>query len=296
MNVSDDKKKKVVVINGSPRIKGYTMRMVRIFEEYLTGIDRSIEFEYVHLIRKNLKFCLGCCRCLTHGGHNCPIKDDADEILKTMHSADGLILAAPGYSHSISGLYKNFMDRFMYLDHLPEFIGVPAAVISTSGAEGLNKPPKYMKDFGVVWWGCNVKDVLGIGSSLFVASEKYAEKTRKKLNRAAVNFKKMLDRKSLPSPSFQEYMFFRFNKTEMEIGPTVNPYRAEYWNENGWMDADYYYQARINPFYKLTAAMIFPLMKLAYRMTMGKNAEEKIKKYLNCGNPSKDLENRAETI
>lgn len=274
--------KKVVVINGSPSPKGYTMKMVKIFEEQSKVINPFIDFEYIHLIEKDLKYCLGCCRCLAVGGHLCPIEDDAAEILDAMCNADGVVFAAPGYSQMVSGLYKNFMDRFMYLDHIPDvdLIGKPALVISTSGAEMVMKPAKFMSDMGALFWGCNVTDVIGIASAMFVASEKYAQKTEKKLFEAAEKFSDALFRVERPRPSFKQYMYFMFNKTENEIGEDNQPYRIKYWNINGWMEADYYYETFVNPLYKLVGGIVFPTMKMVYRLTMGKNAKQKIRKYL----------------
>ena len=271
---------KIVVVSASPRKKGYTMKMVKIFEESIKKLDSNIEFEYIYLIQKNLKYCIGCCRCLTEGGHNCPIEDDAKKILETMHSADGLIFAAPGYAHAISGLFKNFVDRFMYLDHIPEFVGIPATIISTSGAEGIMKPPKYISEWAITWWGCNVVDLLGIGSSFFIANEKYRQKSKDKLKKAAENFYKELNRKTPKKPSFLQYQYFMFNKGELLIAPTANPYRAKVWKENGWLDSDYYYKVSINPLFKIFGAFLVVVMKLIYRKMMGKNANEKLQQYL----------------
>ena len=268
--------KKIVVINGSASVKGYTMKMVRIFEEYLTKKNPDVEMEYIHLIKKNLKTCLGCCRCLARGVAGCPLVDDGMEILEKMRQADGIIFAAPGYSHMVSGLYKNFMDRFMYLDHLPdvEFPGKPAVVISTSGAEGINKTPRYMADYGVLWWGCNVTDVIGIASAMFIASEKYEQKTIRRLDKAAKKYIAEMRLEEPRKPSFKQWSFFMFNKTENQ------PYRMQHWIDQSWMDSDYYYKTFVNPLYKLFGLFIFPSIKLVYRLSMGKTAKEKIARYL----------------
>lgn len=186
--------RKIVVINGSPRKKGYTMQMVNMFEESLGRLDNDIEFEYINLIDSNLKFCIGCCECLKQGGHKCPLKDDGRVIHHKILNADGIVLSAPGYSHAISGLFKNFLDRFMYQDHLPEYVGKPTMIICTSGAEGVNNPPKYIDNKAASWWGCNIVDAIGISSAFYVANEKYRNKTIKLLNKCAKNFHAELNR------------------------------------------------------------------------------------------------------
>ena len=152
--------KKIVVVSGSPRKSGNTMNMVKIVEEEMKQLNGLVEFEYIYLIEKNLKYCIGCSKCLTEGGHNCPLKDDKDEILEKMLKTDGLIFASPGYAAMVSGLFKNFIDRFMYQDHIPEFIGKPTLIISTSGGDGVMGAPKYMANMSFYWWGCTIVDIM----------------------------------------------------------------------------------------------------------------------------------------
>lgn len=53
-----------------------------------------------------------------------------------MLEADGVIFASPVYVYNMSGLIENFVDRFAYTCHRPQFFK-PAVIVSTTGAVGL---------------------------------------------------------------------------------------------------------------------------------------------------------------
>ncbi len=268
--------KKIVVISGSPRKKGYTMSIVKIIEDMMKKVDESIEFKYVYLRDKNLKFCLGCMNCLKVGGNACPRKDDASMILEEMHSADGLIFASPGYSHQVSGLYKNFMDRFMYLDHLPEFVGVPALIVSTVGGDGAGVIPKYMANMGITWWGCEIVGQMGIPFLYFKISNKYHKKMMKKIETTAVDFYNELNNNIPKRPSFKQYWCFRFNKMETVSNIEGCPGRYKFWKSRGWIEADYYYDTKVKLIYKIICSLMINYFVMMLKMDLGKDYKEKI--------------------
>lgn len=174
------------------------------------------------------------------------------------------------------------MDRFMYLDHIPDvkLVGKPAVVISTSGAEMIMRPVKYMVDMGVLWWGLNITGAIGIASAMFVASKKYEMKARKKLQETAERFWEDMNRKMPRKPTLKQYLYFVFNKAEDQIGGENQPFRKEHWEKNGWTTSNYYYTTKVNLFYRMLGVMTIILMKTTYRMMMGRDAQVKIQKYL----------------
>ena len=271
---------KVLVVSGSPRKNGNTMSMVRIVEEDMKKIDESIEFEYLHLIDKDLRYCRGCSVCLRRGGHNCPLKDDAPSILRSMHIADGIIFASPGYASMVSGLFKNFIDRFMYLDHIPELIAKPSLIISTSGGDGVMGAPNYMARMSFYWWACNITDIIGIGHAFYVINKKKRLKIENRLLKASEKFYDSVRLQPKPRPKFIQYMYFMFNKTELEVSSTVMPFRTMIWKEKGWMNMDYYYKTRVNPFFKLFGFIAFGSMKTVYRKLLGKDADSRLAEYV----------------
>ncbi|MDC7126260.1 MAG: NAD(P)H-dependent oxidoreductase [Spirochaetales bacterium] len=271
---------KVLVVSGSPRKNGNTMSMVKIVENNMKKIDESVDFEYLHLIDKDLRYCRGCTICLRKGGHNCPLKDDAPSILKAMNEADGIIFASPGYAAMVSGLFKNFIDRFMYLDHIPELIAKPAMIMSTSGGDGVMGAPKYMAKMSFYWWACNITDIIGIGHAFYVINDKKRLKIERQLLRASDKFYDAVRLQPKPRPSFIQYMYFMFNKTELEVSSTGMPFRTKVWEENGWMKMDYYYKTRVNPLFKIIGFIAFGGMKLVYHNLLGKDADTRLAKYV----------------
>ncbi|WDV46196.1 NAD(P)H-dependent oxidoreductase [Clostridiaceae bacterium M8S5] len=270
----------ILVVSGSPRKSGNTMSMVNYVEKAMNKKYDNISVEYLHLIDKELKYCIGCCLCLRKGGNQCPLEDDKDEILRKMHEADGIIFASPGYSAMVSGLFKNFLDRFMYLDHIPEFVGKPVMVLSTSGGDGVMGAPKFMANNSFYWWGCNIVDIIGIRHAFYTNNRKTHMKYNKRLSSAADKLISATSNKINVSPNFRQYIYFMFNKTELEVSPDVMPYRTKVWEENGWMRSDYYYETKINPLFKCVGFVVFGMMKVVYRRLLGKDASKALAEYL----------------
>lgn len=272
--------KKILVISGSARKNGNTMSMVKIVEEEMKQINQEVEFEYLYLIDQELKYCIGCSICLRKGGHMCPLKDDKDAILEKMHEADGIIFASPGYAAMVSGMFKNFIDRFMYLDHIPEFVGKPVLIVSTSGGDGVMGAPKFMANNSFVWWGCNIVDIIGIGHAFYTINEKSRNKYNKRLQKAALALNHEIIHRPVRKPTFRQYMYFMFNRTELEISPDVMPYRTKVWEEHGWMGASYYYKTKVNLLYRGLGFIGFGLMKVIYRRLLGKEASMALAEYV----------------
>ena len=81
----------------------------------------DVKFEYLFLQDTHLEMCRGCFNCVSRGEEFCPLKDDREDIEKRILEADGVIFASPVYCQMVSGLMKNFIDRFAYLFHRPVF-------------------------------------------------------------------------------------------------------------------------------------------------------------------------------
>ena len=102
-------KRKIVVLNGSPRANGNTAALI---ERFVQGAEaegnRVTRFD---LQRMAIHPCLGCCR----GGQNpaspCVQKDDMDKIYAAYREADVVVLACPLYYWTICGQLKSAFDR-----------------------------------------------------------------------------------------------------------------------------------------------------------------------------------------
>lgn len=101
--------KKVLILNGSPRLKGNTKQMI---DEFKRGAeDSGNEVTVFNLKQMNIHACLGCCK----GGKNpdspCAQKDDMDQIYPVYEQADVLVLASPMYYWSFTAILKAAFDR-----------------------------------------------------------------------------------------------------------------------------------------------------------------------------------------
>ena len=99
---------KILVLNGSPRPHGSTVKMINAFVE--AAADHKVDV--VDVTKMNVKGCLACEYCHTKGHGVCIQKDDMQEIYSLLGEAEMLVIASPIYYHGISGQLKCVIDRF----------------------------------------------------------------------------------------------------------------------------------------------------------------------------------------
>jgi multimeric flavodoxin WrbA len=135
--------KSVIILVGSPRVKGNTAKVVEQVEEMLSG--KGIGTEVVFLDRLALNACRGCGSCEETG--DCIQKDDMEELWEKVESSDGLVLASPTYYSGVTAQMKMFIDRtgrakviWDYKNNLPAGSrfseGKRAMIISVCGQPG----------------------------------------------------------------------------------------------------------------------------------------------------------------
>ena len=111
---------KVLLINGSPHLKGCVSRA---FEEIEKTLDTcGVSFERINVGNKDVRGCIACNYCRTHG--KCVFNDAVNETASKLADADGIILGTPVYYAGPNGQLHAFMDRLIY---------------STSGTVDLNQ-------------------------------------------------------------------------------------------------------------------------------------------------------------
>ena len=115
---------KVLIINGSPRMKGNTTlaidEMVKVFSE--EGIDTEV----VRVGNKDIRGCMACNSCASTG--NCVFDDAVNEIAPKFEEADGLVVASPVYYASANGTLVSCLDRLFYSTHFDKTMKVGGAV------------------------------------------------------------------------------------------------------------------------------------------------------------------------
>ncbi|MGP8152561.1 MAG: flavodoxin family protein [Smithella sp.] len=101
---------KVIGFNGSPRKDGNTNALIGYL---LREIEKEgIKTELVQLSAKAIHGCIACYKCFNNQDKRCAVKDDAaNEYIKKMITADGIILASPSYFQDVTAEMKALIDR-----------------------------------------------------------------------------------------------------------------------------------------------------------------------------------------
>lgn len=100
--------KKILILAGSPRKNGNSAALCAAFAEGAKEAGHAVET--IHLVDRNIGFCLACYHCASHGGE-CVLKDDMADILDRIQAADVLVMASPVYFYAVCGRLKALIDR-----------------------------------------------------------------------------------------------------------------------------------------------------------------------------------------
>ena len=101
---------RILILNGSPRPKGNTKRMIGAFCE---GLEKAgHEWDVTDVCRLNIHGCLACEYCHGKGNGQCVQKDDMQNVYHLLQKADMLVIASPIYYHGLTGQLKCCIDRF----------------------------------------------------------------------------------------------------------------------------------------------------------------------------------------
>ncbi|MCP4672325.1 MAG: flavodoxin family protein [Desulfobacula sp.] len=101
---------KIIALQGSPRKKGNTARVLEWIEEELQSSGHEIEIIYLN--SKNIHGCLACGKCKEMPDEiGCVQKDDGIEILEKIVSAKLVIFASPLYFWGVTAQLKAIIDR-----------------------------------------------------------------------------------------------------------------------------------------------------------------------------------------
>jgi multimeric flavodoxin WrbA len=105
---------KVVAVNGSARKRGNTSILIEAVFEPLK--ESGIECELIELAGRNIRGCTACGKCTAKGDGKCwGRRDDGNDVIERMASADGIILGSPVYFADVTSEIKAIMDRAGYV-------------------------------------------------------------------------------------------------------------------------------------------------------------------------------------
>lgn len=102
---------RAVVIHGSPRENGSTIKLTKSFIKGLS--DKGCSVEFFDSTKLNIMPCTGCLKCESSG--NCIFNDEMQHIYDSIKNTDIIILSSPVYFASFPSQIKAVMDRCQML-------------------------------------------------------------------------------------------------------------------------------------------------------------------------------------
>ncbi len=131
---------KIITVMGSPRPKGNTEHVLKIFE---TILEKDHEIVRINVRDHDIQYCQGCFTCKgTSEIPGCPIKDDMPGLFGQIIDADLIVYASPLYGKSCTAQLKTFLDRQYALVNFTDWVkpettslmaGTPTAFLVTCG-------------------------------------------------------------------------------------------------------------------------------------------------------------------
>lgn len=126
---------KVLLLNGSPRMKGNTRAALNAVKE---GVEKGLkpeEIELYDISRHKISCCLACDACQKNGG-NCVQPDESAELVQKIYDADIVIFGTPVYWWGVSAQLKMAWDKMYSKDFKsqpPKKVGIIS--VGASGTE-----------------------------------------------------------------------------------------------------------------------------------------------------------------
>lgn len=105
-----ESKYKVLLVNGSPQLKGCVARAFDELEKTLN--ECGVDTERISIGNKDIRGCIACMYCRTHG--KCVFNDAVNETAPKFAEADGMIVGTPVYYAGPNGQLHSFMDRLFF--------------------------------------------------------------------------------------------------------------------------------------------------------------------------------------
>ena len=116
---------KVLLINGSPKVKGNTAFALEQMAEVFAA--EGIETELIQVGSTEIRGCTGCGACYKNG--KCVFDDLVNEGGEKLKDADSIIVGSPVYYASPNGTLISFLDRLFYSAHYDLRMKVGASVV-----------------------------------------------------------------------------------------------------------------------------------------------------------------------
>lgn len=103
---------KILVLNGSPRPSGNTVRLVERFKRGAESVGHDVSVLQVGTM--NIRGCVGCEFCHTHD--QCAIKDDMQKVYDAFQDAEIIVFACGVYYWSFTPQLQAVISRIYAID------------------------------------------------------------------------------------------------------------------------------------------------------------------------------------
>lgn len=117
---------KVLMLNGSPRVKGNTYVALHEMEQIFAA--EGIETELIHIGNKDIRGCIACLSCKKNG--KCVFDDEVNALSEKFEQCDGLVVGSPVYYASANATLVALLTRLFYSTSFDKTMKVGAAVVS----------------------------------------------------------------------------------------------------------------------------------------------------------------------
>ena len=116
---------KVLLINGSPKVKGNTAFALEQMAEVFAS--EGVETEIIQVGSQPIRGCIACGSCYKTG--KCVFDDLVNETAQKLKEADGIVVGSPVYYAAPNGTLISFLDRLFYSASYDLRMKVGAAVV-----------------------------------------------------------------------------------------------------------------------------------------------------------------------
>ncbi len=136
---------KVLLVNGSPNLKGCTARALQEVETVLQA--EGIETENISIGQQAIRGCAACNYCREAG--KCVFDDVVNEVAAKLEQADGIIVGSPVYYAGASGTVVALMDRLFQSTRFDKSMKVGSCVVSSRRAGSTTAYDEIMRYYGI---------------------------------------------------------------------------------------------------------------------------------------------------
>ncbi len=261
---NDDRKdrKKILVALGSPRKNGTGVKIVKTLVSLIEERAKvPVDVEYLFLTAKQIDHCRGCYLCLREHEDNCPLKkDESLELKELFRGSDGFIFISPAYGLAVSSGVKLWLERVFSWLHRPFLFGRPVIVLSNAEVYGMEKVVDYLSEM-LETMGMHVTGKISVASPAFVNTEEYKAGVVTEMEKAASAFLHILETGEKPQPGLRDIIRFNRWKTKTKLlHKDLMPYDYEYWDKQGWFEADYFYPTTVPLIKKVLATTLVKIV------------------------------------